>query len=484
MSSIEGLARWRWNRVLPIVYDDSLSQYEILCKLVREFNKTIENTTNVIDSTEQLKNLVEHLLQNGDSGIPVIEELGICSDFRFALRPPASFDKAAFLAAAEADLVDFASNGWTYQNSASTTIPLLTNSPNYSVENAAGAVTSCSPFVCDCLYKAGYTDLEGLSYYMTQPERYLRTYLINKGWSIVNSIDELAAGDVVATSWRRDSDNLFLPGHTFIYAGNGYKYDAGSDSMLAAGTPSPVNWNTGYDQLYRTLVSGLYHVRGTINMGYSDDESELMDWFGLVMSVQGYVENIERNGYHVIQIWWNGRRTVIRQTSDNAINWDVYADNRMQQAGYAVFNPSNANSLVVETQNTLAFGNIANNNPTLYTLNNDGSVTVNITGVYDVSFVIQHIIDASDAQISADSLALITANIFSYDSTDSNEYAQLSITQPYSSKRNTISGHRIIRLSKGQRIRLKVFLGNTVNSNLPTLFTGLSQTQLSLYLVG
>lgn len=43
-------------KVLPLVYDDSLSYYEVLCKVVAYLNNVIEGTNGVIDDVEELKN--------------------------------------------------------------------------------------------------------------------------------------------------------------------------------------------------------------------------------------------------------------------------------------------------------------------------------------------------------------------------------------------------------------------------------------------
>lgn len=43
-------------KVLPLVYDDSLSYYEVLCKVVTYLNNVIEGTNGVIDDVEELRN--------------------------------------------------------------------------------------------------------------------------------------------------------------------------------------------------------------------------------------------------------------------------------------------------------------------------------------------------------------------------------------------------------------------------------------------
>lgn len=53
---------WRWNKVLPAVYDDSLSQYEILSKLLCTVNQIIESTNTTGEQVEQLTQLVQQLI--------------------------------------------------------------------------------------------------------------------------------------------------------------------------------------------------------------------------------------------------------------------------------------------------------------------------------------------------------------------------------------------------------------------------------------
>ena len=57
-------------KVLPLVYDDSLSYYEVLCKVVTYLNNVIEGTNGVIDDVEELKNdlaTVQNWINNFDT---------------------------------------------------------------------------------------------------------------------------------------------------------------------------------------------------------------------------------------------------------------------------------------------------------------------------------------------------------------------------------------------------------------------------------
>lgn len=56
------LPYWKWNRVLPAVYDDSLSQYEILCKLLYKVNDIITNSNSMGEQVELLTQLVQQLI--------------------------------------------------------------------------------------------------------------------------------------------------------------------------------------------------------------------------------------------------------------------------------------------------------------------------------------------------------------------------------------------------------------------------------------
>lgn len=42
-------------KVLPLVYDDSLSYYEVLCKVVKYINELIESDKEIVDEIDKLK---------------------------------------------------------------------------------------------------------------------------------------------------------------------------------------------------------------------------------------------------------------------------------------------------------------------------------------------------------------------------------------------------------------------------------------------
>lgn len=63
--------RFWCQKVLPLVYDDSLSYYEVLCKVVDYINKLIETDRELISDVEGLKadmEVVQAWIDNFDTG--------------------------------------------------------------------------------------------------------------------------------------------------------------------------------------------------------------------------------------------------------------------------------------------------------------------------------------------------------------------------------------------------------------------------------
>lgn len=58
--------RFWCQKVLPLVYDDSLSYYELLCKVVNYLNNMIKDTNLIIDSFNTLENYVKTYFDNLD----------------------------------------------------------------------------------------------------------------------------------------------------------------------------------------------------------------------------------------------------------------------------------------------------------------------------------------------------------------------------------------------------------------------------------
>ena len=69
MSKITPFRYW-CHKVLPLVYDDSLSYYELLCKVVEKLNEVIELTDETKVIVDELKNYVDNYF-----GSPEFEQL-------------------------------------------------------------------------------------------------------------------------------------------------------------------------------------------------------------------------------------------------------------------------------------------------------------------------------------------------------------------------------------------------------------------------
>lgn len=57
-------------KVLPLVYDESLSYYEVLCKVVNYINSQIDDDTQIIESIDELKKelaIVQKWIDNYDT---------------------------------------------------------------------------------------------------------------------------------------------------------------------------------------------------------------------------------------------------------------------------------------------------------------------------------------------------------------------------------------------------------------------------------
>lgn len=62
--------RFWCQKVLPLVYDNSLSYYEVLCKVVDYLNNMITDVNNIIDDIEELQNelnVIQEWINNFDT---------------------------------------------------------------------------------------------------------------------------------------------------------------------------------------------------------------------------------------------------------------------------------------------------------------------------------------------------------------------------------------------------------------------------------
>ena len=98
-------------KVLPLVYDNSLSYYEVLCKVVKYINELINTDNQIIDNIEALQrelNIVQTWIENfDDNAEKILTELidkyiatmvffGITDDGYFVAYIPDSWDDIEF----------------------------------------------------------------------------------------------------------------------------------------------------------------------------------------------------------------------------------------------------------------------------------------------------------------------------------------------------------------------------------------------------
>ena len=60
---------WFCHKVLPLVYDDSLSYYEVLCKLTKKINEVIELAEELKNAYEEILSYYENIRQEIDEAI-------------------------------------------------------------------------------------------------------------------------------------------------------------------------------------------------------------------------------------------------------------------------------------------------------------------------------------------------------------------------------------------------------------------------------
>ena len=103
--------RFWCQKVLPLVYDNSLSYYEVLCKVVKYINDLIDSDREIIQHVEALEKdmaIVKEWIDNfDDNAYKIIEELihkyiatmvffGITDDGYFVAYIPESWDDITF----------------------------------------------------------------------------------------------------------------------------------------------------------------------------------------------------------------------------------------------------------------------------------------------------------------------------------------------------------------------------------------------------
>ena len=107
---MDKIPRFRFwcQKVLPLVYDDSLSYYEVLCRVVYYINKIIDDSNGLIGEVNELKEelaIVQEWIDNFDTSYvqEIIEEclfkmifVGINDDGYIVYYVPQSWDEIVF----------------------------------------------------------------------------------------------------------------------------------------------------------------------------------------------------------------------------------------------------------------------------------------------------------------------------------------------------------------------------------------------------
>ena len=103
--------RFWCQKVLPLVYDNSLSYYEVLCKVVDYINKLIDSDKEIVKDVEELQremNIVNKWIENfDDNARQIMEEIiekyivtmvffGITENGYFVAYIPESWDDITF----------------------------------------------------------------------------------------------------------------------------------------------------------------------------------------------------------------------------------------------------------------------------------------------------------------------------------------------------------------------------------------------------
>ena len=313
------------------------------------------------------------------SGQQTIEALGVISDFRFAFHPPACFNTAEFLAQALSDAQLFKEEKWRY-TSFRMPVPLFSDPDEERTESQKK--TSCNAFVCDCLYKCGYsadsthsgpfptvanrndgkTRFFGSMLLDTNLEEFLRNpdtaQTPNNDWAVVRTAgvssrvlppyawteitdrDAISCGDIVATSYRTYGLNEPLPalqqgqepdwllaGHGFIFTlkhGRKAKFDTGSEANIQqkpsrGEMPFYFDWSTNNTKLDRQVITGLY----------SFQSGERVETVSDAVFHTGFVIRKEatgaRTGVRLVQVCAGGNYFLTRFSVNGGINWSEWS---------------------------------------------------------------------------------------------------------------------------------------------------------------
>lgn len=214
-------------------------------------------------------------------------DIGNYSDFKYALRAPASFNTNEFLQICSKQWGWFKTNGWTYELNQNTTVPLL-NIDTGQTLNASGTVTSCSPAVVSALCLAGYSELAGTSKYFTNSNE-MRDFLVGKGWTVINDQGSIQAGDIVLQGWHTNAQADATATHVFVAASDVTRYDAGGTAQIQAGGPVADNWSNLRPNINGYYENGLYAFDASRYL-HAPSATDTQPWKMLVSDTQGLTQ--------------------------------------------------------------------------------------------------------------------------------------------------------------------------------------------------
>ena len=295
MKKIFPLTFW-CHKVIPLVYDNSLSYYETLCKVRHILNEVIKQLELTEEEIEALENYIENnlgeivskelnkMLQNGQLSVAFKNktnyyDLGELSNFRIAYRTPSIDERDRIIAECITEKAIYAQYQWVYYTESPdyknepNTIPLYNPDNPEEVYNVNGKGTSCSTTLCNVLYNIGYTDLKGVAKWADArvKEYSFPEYLQSKNWIPITDKSQLIQGDIVFVGYANYNDERqYNPSHCFVY--NGYvsgkmtAYDFGNTTYIQNNSINDFVWDITTPQTQEVVGGALFRCYANADM--------------------------------------------------------------------------------------------------------------------------------------------------------------------------------------------------------------------------
>ena len=259
MNNIRPFRFW-CQKVLPLVYDDSLSYYELLCKVVSKLNEVITNENSLNESFTELKNWVENYFDSTDFQEKVNKKLDEMAKDG-TLNEIINFEKYDEL---QENIIDLQKNLTTFEKKAITSESTDYVGMGQLTEEVKQALTgSSTPVVgVNAVNTSNIVDNavdntkispESRSVYLNRLNSYARLNTENKTLTIKVS------GLISGLSFNADEQTLSVPeGNSYIYidSNNIITLDTNSGKIKTPiGIVSPSNLSMFYG--CETYVDGL-----------------------------------------------------------------------------------------------------------------------------------------------------------------------------------------------------------------------------------